>query len=112
MLDGKVQELILATNPNIEGETTALYLSRLVKPAGLKVTRIARGLPVGGDLEYADEITLLKALEGRREYNFSTEQREGMGWHGDERRILKRARFVCFEAYGKKSNTGSCYDRC
>jgi recombination protein RecR len=67
LLDGKVQELILATNPNIEGETTALYLSRLVKPAGLKVTRIARGLPVGGDLEYADEITLLKALEGRRE---------------------------------------------
>lgn len=67
LLDRKVQELILATNPNIEGETTALYLSRLVKPAGLKVTRIARGLPVGGDLEYADEITLLKALEGRRE---------------------------------------------
>lgn len=67
LLDGRVQELILATNPNIEGETTALYLSRLVKPAGLKVTRIARGLPVGGDLEYADEITLLKALEGRRE---------------------------------------------
>jgi len=67
LFDGKVQELILATNPNIEGETTALYLSRLVKPAGLKVTRIARGLPVGGDLEYADEITLLKALEGRRE---------------------------------------------
>lgn len=67
LLDGSVKELILATNPNIEGETTALYLSRLVKPAGLKVTRIARGLPVGGDLEYADEITLLKALEGRRE---------------------------------------------
>lgn len=67
LYDGGVQELILATNPNIEGETTALYLSRLIKPVGLKITRIARGLPVGGDLEYADEITLLKALEGRRE---------------------------------------------
>jgi recombination protein RecR len=62
-----VQELILATNPNIEGEATAMYLSRLVKPFGLKVTRIAHGLPVGGDLEYADEVTLTKALEGRRE---------------------------------------------
>lgn len=62
-----VQELILATNPNVEGEATALYLSRLVKPFGLKVTRIAHGLPVGGDLEYADEVTLTKALEGRRE---------------------------------------------
>jgi recombination protein RecR len=62
-----VQELILATNPNIEGEATAMYLSRLVKPFGLKVTRIAHGLPVGGDLEYADEVTLAKALEGRRE---------------------------------------------
>ncbi len=65
--DEKVQELILATNPNIEGEATAMYLSRLVKPFGLKVTRIAHGLPVGGDLEYADEVTLTKALEGRRE---------------------------------------------
>jgi recombination protein RecR len=65
--DEKVQELILATNPNIEGEATAMYLSRLVKPFGLKVTRIAHGLPVGGDLEYADEVTLAKALEGRRE---------------------------------------------
>lgn len=65
--DEQVQELILATNPNIEGETTAMYLSRLVKPFGLKVTRIAHGLPVGGDLEYADEVTLTKALEGRRE---------------------------------------------
>jgi recombination protein RecR len=63
----EVQELILATNPNIEGEATAMYLSRLVKPFGLKVTRIAHGLPVGGDLEYADEVTLSKALEGRRE---------------------------------------------
>lgn len=62
-----VQELILATNPNVEGEATAMYLSRLVKPFGLKVTRIAHGLPVGGDLEYADEVTLTKALEGRRE---------------------------------------------
>lgn len=67
--DEKVQELILATNPNIEGEATAMYLSRLVKPFGIKVTRIAHGLPVGGDLEYADEVTLSKALEGRRELN-------------------------------------------
>ncbi|WP_282938225.1 recombination mediator RecR [Paenibacillus sp. RC67] len=65
--DEVVQELILATNPNIEGEATAMYLSRLVRPFGLKVTRIAHGLPVGGDLEYADEVTLTKALEGRRE---------------------------------------------
>lgn len=65
--DEKVQELILATNPNIEGEATAMYISRLVKPFGLRVTRIAHGLPVGGDLEYADEVTLSKALEGRRE---------------------------------------------
>lgn len=65
--DEKVKELILATNPNIEGEATAMYLSRLVKPFGIKVTRIAHGLPVGGDLEYADEVTLTKALEGRRE---------------------------------------------
>jgi recombination protein RecR len=65
--DQTVQELILATNPNIEGEATAMYISRLVKPFGLKVTRIAHGLPVGGDLEYADEVTLIKALEGRRE---------------------------------------------
>ncbi|MBD1371942.1 recombination protein RecR [Hazenella sp. IB182357] len=65
--DDEVQELILATNPNIEGEATAMYLSKLVKPFGLKVTRIAHGLPVGGDLEYADEVTLTKALEGRRE---------------------------------------------
>lgn len=65
--DEQVQELILATNPNIEGEATAMYISRLVRPFGLKVTRIAHGLPVGGDLEYADEVTLTKALEGRRE---------------------------------------------
>jgi len=62
-----VQELILATNPNIEGEATAMYISRLVKPLGVKATRIAHGIPVGGDLEYADEVTLMKALEGRRE---------------------------------------------
>lgn len=67
--DERVQELILATNPNIEGEATAMYLSRLIKPFGIKVTRIAHGLPVGGDLEYADEVTLSKALEGRREIN-------------------------------------------
>ncbi|MEG0829666.1 MAG: recombination mediator RecR [Anaerovoracaceae bacterium] len=62
-----VKEIILATNPNIEGEATAMYIARLVKPSGIKVTRIAHGIPVGGDLEYADEITLLKAVEGRRE---------------------------------------------
>jgi recombination protein RecR len=65
--DDTVKELILATNPNIEGEATATYLTRLVKPFGLRVTKIAHGLPVGGDLEYADEVTLSKALEGRRE---------------------------------------------
>jgi recombination protein RecR len=62
-----VQEVILCTNPNIEGEATAMYLARLLKPLELKVTRIASGLPVGGDLEYADEVTLGRALEGRRE---------------------------------------------
>ena len=62
-----VTEVILATNPNIEGEATAMYLARLLKPLGLKVTRIASGLPVGGDLEYADEVTLGRALEGRRD---------------------------------------------
>ena len=63
----QVNEIIIATNPNIEGEATAMYISRLLKPAGIKVTRIAHGIPVGGDLEYADEVTLLKAIEGRRE---------------------------------------------
>lgn len=67
--DERIQELILATNPNIEGEATAMYLSRLIKPFGIRITRIAHGLPVGGDLEYADEVTLSKALEGRREIN-------------------------------------------
>lgn len=62
-----ITEVILATNPNIEGEATAMYTARLIKPAGIKVTRIAHGVPVGGDLEYADEITLCKAMEGRRE---------------------------------------------
>ncbi len=65
--DEKVEELILATNPTIEGEATAMYISRLVRPSGIKTTRIAHGLPVGGDLEYADEVTLSRALEGRRE---------------------------------------------
>jgi recombination protein RecR len=65
--DEGVTEVILATNPNIEGEATAMYLARLLKPLGLRVTRIASGLPVGGDLEYADEVTLGRALEGRRE---------------------------------------------
>ena len=62
-----VQEIIMATNPTVEGEATAMYLARLLKPAGLKVTRIAHGLPIGGDLEYADEVTLAKALENRKE---------------------------------------------
>lgn len=65
--DEAVKELIIATNPNIEGEATAMYIARLIKPSGIKVTRIAHGIPVGGDLEYADEVTLLKAVEGRRE---------------------------------------------
>lgn len=65
--DEDVKELIIATNPNIEGEATAMYIARLIKPSGIKVTRIAHGIPVGGDLEYADEVTLLKAMEGRRE---------------------------------------------
>jgi recombination protein RecR len=64
---GEVAEVVIATNPNVEGETTALYLARLIKPLGVKVTRIASGLPVGGDLEYADEVTLGRALEARRE---------------------------------------------
>ena len=63
----EVKEIILATNPNIEGEATAMYISKLLKPMGIKVSRIAYGIPVGGDLEYADEVTLSKALEGRRE---------------------------------------------
>ncbi|NRF03796.1 recombination protein RecR [Bacillus safensis] len=65
--DDQVTEVILATNPNIEGEATAMYISRLLKRSGIKLSRIAHGLPVGGDLEYADEVTLSKALEGRRE---------------------------------------------
>jgi recombination protein RecR len=64
---GETREVILATNPNVEGEATALYLAKLIRPLGVRVTRIARGLPVGGDLEYADQVTLSKALEGRRE---------------------------------------------
>lgn len=67
LMDGQVKEVILATNPRVEGEATAMYLSKLIKPLGTKVSRIAHGIPVGGDLEYTDEITLTKALEGRRE---------------------------------------------
>lgn len=66
-LQGDVEEVIIATNSSLEGETTAMYISRLVKPTGIKVTRIASGVPVGGDLEYIDEVTLLRALEGRVE---------------------------------------------
>lgn len=65
--DDSVKEVILATNPTVEGEATAMYIARLIKPLGISVTRIAHGIPVGGDLEYTDEITLIKALEGRRE---------------------------------------------
>jgi len=63
---GEVREVILATNPNVEGDATAAYLRKLLQPLGMRVSRIARGLPVGGDLEYADEVTLAQALEGRR----------------------------------------------
>lgn len=65
--DDRVKEIIMATNPTVEGEATAMYLSRLIKPMGIKVTRLAYGIPVGGDLEYADEVTLSRAMEGRRE---------------------------------------------
>ena len=67
--EGGVQEVIMATDPNTEGEATAMYLSRLLRPFSVKVTRLAYGVPVGGHLEYADEITLLRALDGRREYS-------------------------------------------
>lgn len=67
LYDHDVKEIIMATNPNVEGEATAMYIARLLKPIGVKVTRIAHGLPVGGDLEYADEVTLSKAMENRRE---------------------------------------------
>ena len=77
--DGQIQEVILATNPTVEGEATALYVARLVKPLGIRVTRLAHGLPVGGDLEYADEITLARALEGRREFSFN--DITGTCWH-------------------------------
>lgn len=66
-INGEVEEVIVATNPTIEGEATAMYISKILKPLGAKVTRIAHGIPVGGDLEYADEVTLSKALEGRKE---------------------------------------------
>ncbi len=66
-LNADVLEVILATNPTIEGEATAVYISRLIKPMGIKTTRIAHGIPVGGDIEYADEVTLMRAMEGRRE---------------------------------------------
>ena len=64
-LEGDVEEVIIATNSSLEGETTAMYISKLIKPIGVKVSRIASGVPVGGDLEYIDEVTLLRALEGR-----------------------------------------------
>jgi len=66
--NNEIKEIILATNPRVEGEATAMYISRLLKPLGVKVTRIAHGIPVGGDLEYTDEVTLTKALEGRQEF--------------------------------------------
>ena len=64
---GEVREVIMATNPTVEGEATAMYISRLLKPLGIRVTRLAYGIPVGGDLEYADEVTLSRAIEGRQE---------------------------------------------
>ena len=67
MQDGTVKEVIMATNPNVEGEATAMYIAKLLKPLGVRVTRIAHGLPVGGDLEYADEVTLSRAMENRIE---------------------------------------------
>ena len=67
LTDGTVKEVLLATNPNIEGETTAVYLSKLLKPLGIRISRIAYGVPVGGDIDYADEVTLFRAIEGRRE---------------------------------------------
>lgn len=66
--DGTVQEVIMATNPTVEGEATAMYISRLLKPLGVRITRLAYGIPVGGDLEYADDVTLARALEGRSEF--------------------------------------------
>lgn len=73
----EVREVILATNPNLEGEATAMYLSRLIRPLGIKITRLARGLPAGGDLEYADDVTLTRALQGRQEF------REEPGEYGE-----------------------------
>ncbi|MCI7259979.1 MAG: recombination mediator RecR [Selenomonadales bacterium] len=67
LANDKVKEIVMATNPNVEGEATAMYIAKLLKPMGLKVTRIAHGIPIGGDLEYADEVTLSKAMENRRE---------------------------------------------
>lgn len=67
-IDDSVQEVIIATNPNVEGEATAMYLAKLIKPFGVRVTRIAHGIPVGGDLEYTDEVTLARALQGRRDF--------------------------------------------
>ena len=68
LAEGEIQEVVLATNPDVEGEATAAYIARLIKPMGVKVTRIAHGVPVGGELEYTDEVTLARAFEGRREF--------------------------------------------
>ncbi len=73
-LSDDVKEIVIATNPNVEGEATALYLAKLIKPLGIKITRIARGLPVGGDLEYADGMTLSRALEGRQEIRVDSDE--------------------------------------
>ena len=67
LASGEIEEVVLATNPDVEGEATAAYISRLIKPMGVKVTRIAHGVPIGGELEYTDEVTLLRAFQGRRE---------------------------------------------
>ncbi len=74
LTDGSVEEIVIATNPNVEGEATALYLAKLIKPLGVKITRIARGLPVGSDLEYADGMTLSRALEGRQEIHLDSHE--------------------------------------
>ena len=68
LAEGEIEEVIVATNPTVEGEATAMYLARLIKPLGIKVTRLAYGVPMGSDLEYADEVTLFRAIEGRRDY--------------------------------------------
>lgn len=84
-LEGEVDEVIIATNSSLEGETTAMYISKLIKPTGIRVTRIASGVPVGGDLEYIDEVTLLRALEGRVELSQEERKVRKTGWELSKR---------------------------